>query len=142
MDNEKEIAMKPPLPTASHSLVRRDVRPPEGRRTPADHQDEGFIIPAGYLDFSGNWQSPSTVDMSKRAASNCVSTCKTIQAYSNKAGRTTGAMVVAGPHTTDTDNKLHLTVRLYDGGNHVKSCHVYVGKNNRCNGNCSCEYVD
>ncbi|MDP6925239.1 MAG: hypothetical protein R2568_05085 [Candidatus Scalindua sp.] len=97
---------------------------------------------AGYLDFSTNWSAPSTVDMSKRSAENCVMTCKNISTYSNLSGNKSGAMVVAGPHTTSTDNKLHLTVRLYKDGAHTKSCHVYVGKNNRCDGNCNCNYVD
>jgi hypothetical protein len=97
---------------------------------------------AGYLDFSANWAAPATVAMSKGAAQSCVMTCANIQTYSNLAGKTSGATVVAGPHTTPTDNKVHLTVRLYKTGHHEKSCHVYTGKNNSCNGNCSCVYVD
>ncbi len=92
---------------------------------------------AGYLDVSTNWDAVSTVPMSKRAAIGEVGKCKTVQAYQGMGGQA-GAVIVAGPHTTDTDNKLHLTVRLYDtGGNHQKSCHVYVGKNNAFT-SCSC----
>ena len=96
---------------------------------------------AGYLDVSTNWSAPATVPMSKGTALSVVSKCKSVSAYSNMAGATTGAMVVAGPHPTPTDAKIHLTVRLYKGSHHDKSCHVYTGKNNSF-ASCSCEYVD
>lgn len=96
---------------------------------------------AGYLDFSGNWDAPATVAMSKRAASSVVSSCPAVQAYSGMAGKTSGAMVVAGAHPTPTDSKVHLTVRLYKNNHHDKSCHVYIGKNNAF-ASCGCEYVD
>ncbi len=96
---------------------------------------------AGYLDFSPNWTAPSTESMSERKASNVVSQCRDVQTYSNLAGVTTGAMVVAGPHTTPTDNKMHLTVRLYKNNNHEKSCHVYTGKNLDY-ASCNCVYKD
>lgn len=96
---------------------------------------------AAYLDFSTNWDAPSTKPMSKRAATNVVMQCKTVAAYSNMAGARSGAMVVAGPHETATDKKTHLTVRLYKDNVHEKSCHVYTGKNLDYS-SCSCEYVD
>ncbi|MGY6037814.1 hypothetical protein [Aeromonas sp. AE23HZ002T15] len=96
---------------------------------------------AAYLDFSPNWDAPSTKPMSKRAATNVVMQCKTVAAYSNMAGARSGAMVVAGPHETATDKKTHLTVRLYKDNVHQKSCHVYTGKNMDYS-SCGCEYVD
>jgi hypothetical protein len=96
---------------------------------------------AGYLNFSGNWTAPSTVPMSKGAATGVVGKCATVQTYSNMAGANNGATVVAGPHTTQGDHNLHLTVRLYKNGAHTKSCHVYVGKNNAYT-SCSCVYTD
>jgi uridine phosphorylase len=96
---------------------------------------------AAYLDFSTNWDAPSTKPMSKRAATNVVMQCKTVAAYSNMAGARSGAMVVAGPHETATDKKTHLTVRLYKDNAHAKSCHVYTGKNLDYS-SCGCEYVD
>lgn len=96
---------------------------------------------AAYLDVSGNWSAPSTVPMSKGTALSVVSSCAAVQAYKNMAGTGSGAMIVAGPHTTATDNKVHLTVRLYKNNNHDKSCHVYVGKNNSY-ASCSCEYTE
>jgi len=50
-------------------------------------------------------------------------------------------MVVAGPHSTQSDAKVHLTVRLYKNCHRYKSCHVYTGKNNSF-ASCSCECVD
>jgi hypothetical protein len=96
---------------------------------------------AGYLSFSANWTAPSTVPMSKGAATSVVGKCPTVQTYSNMAGANNGATVVAGPHTTQADHNLHLTVRLYKNGKHEKSCHVYVGKNNAYT-SCSCVYTD
>jgi hypothetical protein len=96
---------------------------------------------AGYLDVSANWSAPSTVPMSKKAALSVVGECTTASVYANMAGKTSGAMIVAGPHTTPTDKKTHLTVRLYKSNDHEKSCHVYTGKNNSF-ASCSCEYKD
>ena len=95
---------------------------------------------AGYLDFSPNWDAPSTERMSKRSATNVVMKCKTVATYSNMAGDRSGAMVVAGPHTTATDKNLHLTVRLYKNNVHQKSCHVYTGKNLDYS-SCNCENI-
>lgn len=98
-------------------------------------------VQAGYLNFSGGWTAPSTVSMSQRTATNVVSKCKNVSTYKGLKGNTSGATVVAGPHTTQGDHKLHLTVRLYKNNHHDKSCHVYVGKNNAYSG-CSCNYTD
>ncbi|MDE1714919.1 hypothetical protein PWG14_20740 (plasmid) [Chromobacterium amazonense] len=96
---------------------------------------------AGYLDFSSNWDAPSTKPMSKKAASNVVMQCSAVKAYYSMAGQTSGAMVVAGPHETPTDKNTHLTVRLYKNNKHEKSCHVYVNTKLEYT-SCSCEYVD
>jgi hypothetical protein len=96
---------------------------------------------AGYLTFSGNWTAPSTVPMSTRTATKVVHKCPTVQTYRNLPAANTGATVVAGPHTTQADHNLHITVRLYTTGVHTKSCHVYVGKNNAYT-SCSCVYAD
>jgi hypothetical protein len=96
---------------------------------------------AGGLNFSANWATPSTVNMSKKVATNVVSKCNNVSTYTNLKGNTSYATVVAGPHTTPTDNKLHLTVRLYKNNNHEKSCHVYTGKNNAY-ASCDCVYTD
>lgn len=97
-------------------------------------------IYAGYLDFSGNWDYPSDVNMSKRKASSIASQCEAVSAYSNKAGDNSGAMIVAGPHTTETDKKLHLTVRLYKLGHHEKSCHVYINSKSQY-ASCNCNWM-
>jgi hypothetical protein len=96
---------------------------------------------ATYLDFSGNWEVPATVKMSKKAAQSVVSQCRVVSNYSNMAGTRSGAMVVAGAHSTREDKNVHLTVRLYKNGNHDKSCHVYTDKNNSY-ASCACKYVD
>ncbi|MBL0907057.1 hypothetical protein G5645_03530 [Pectobacterium carotovorum] len=98
------------------------------------------VAHAGYLDFSSNWNAVSTVDMSKRSAENVVKQCNTVSSYANMPGTTTGAMVVAGPHTTATDKNMHLTVRLYKNNKHEKSCHVYINTKQQYT-SCNCEYI-
>jgi hypothetical protein len=96
---------------------------------------------AAYLDVSPGWKIPQTVAMSEKTAISVVSECKAVSAYSNFSGKSSGSMIVAGPHPTETDAKIHLTVRLYKKGTHEKSCHVYIGKNNKFS-SCNCLYVD
>lgn len=79
--------------------------------------------------------------MSKSQAKRVAGKCNIVHAYVSKGGKA-GATIVAGPHATPTDSKIHLTVRLYDEqGKHTKSCHVYTGKNSSF-ASCNCEYID
>lgn len=83
---------------------------------------------AGYLDTSPNWKAPQTVPMSKKTAIGVANRCSAIKARTAEGGNA-GTMIVAGPHPTAQDPKLHLTARLYDTrGNNDKSCHIYVNK--------------
>ncbi len=95
---------------------------------------------SAYLDFSSNWNAVSTIPMSKRTASSVVNSCPTVQNYAMKNGDRSGAMVVAGPHTSNTDEHLHLTVRLYNNGIHERTCHVYVDQKGNFT-SCKCFYT-
>ena len=93
---------------------------------------------AGYIDTSGGWKQPQEQGMNRRHAVNIAGQCQQIKSRSANGGQA-GAMIVAGPHTTAEDPKVHLTVRLYnEQGQHDKSCHVYVNSKDQFSG-CNCK---
>ena len=94
-------------------------------------------VHAGYLDTSPNWSAPQQQPMSKRHVLAAAQKCGAVNARVSEGGKA-GAMIVAGPHATDEDKKTHITVRLYSKtGEHDRSCHVYVTRQNEFNG-CNC----
>jgi hypothetical protein len=96
---------------------------------------------AGYLDVSGGWDTVPgiTIPMNQRKARNVAGKCRTVQAYENMSGTSSGAMIVAGVHKTQADHVDHLTVRLYKNGRHEKSCHVHVNSKSEYK-DCSCNW--
>jgi hypothetical protein len=92
---------------------------------------------AGYLDTSPNWSAPQQQPMSKRHVLAKAQQCGAVNARVAEGGKA-GALIVAGPHPTNEDKKTHITVRLYNkNGEHDRSCHVYVTRQNEFNG-CNC----
>lgn len=88
-----------------------------------------MIVSAGYLDASPNWKAPQEQPMSKRVALSVAAQCNHVENYVRK-NKDSGAMLVAGPHISSTDNRLHLTLRLYEDNRHKATTHVYVNKLN------------
>jgi len=95
---------------------------------------------SAYLDFTAPVLICVKYPLSKRTASSVVNSCPTVQNYAMKKGDRSGAMVVAGPHTSNTDEHLHLTVRLYNNGIHERTCHVYVDQKGNFT-SCKCFYT-
>ncbi|MDY6469372.1 hypothetical protein SKM57_12385 [Acinetobacter faecalis] len=88
---------------------------------------------AGYLDTSPNWKAPQERPMSKQVALSIAAQCNHVENYVRK-NQNSGVMLVAGPHVSSTDNRLHLTLRLYEDNRHKATTHVYVNQQNKFSG--------
>ena len=92
-----------------------------------------LMASAGYLDASPNWKAPQSTPMSKKVALSISSECNHVENYVRK-NKDSGAMLVAGPHVSSTDTRLHLTLRLYEDKQHRATTHVYVSRDNSFKG--------
>lgn len=88
-----------------------------------------ILLNAGEVTFSSNWKSLEVEDgysSNKRIIFSLIQKCKIVQHYTN--GNNKETVVVVRIHKNK--DYPHITVRLYRGNKHKKTCHVYVQKKN------------